>query len=96
MIAALSAAGVSAQGVYPGGQSENPASPWYAHLVGLWWDGKYLPVPGATAGATARVIAALAGLLPYAGVTVAVTTALALLQVLAGAWLGRAVLPGRR
>jgi penicillin G amidase len=54
MIAALSAGGVSAQGVYPGGQSENPASPWYANLVPLWWDGKYLPVPvpGAPAGRT--------------------------------------------
>jgi penicillin amidase len=54
MIAALSAGGVSAQGVYPGGQSENPASPWYANLVPLWWDGKYLPVPvpGASAGRT--------------------------------------------
>jgi len=53
MIAALSATGVSAQGVYPGGQSENPASPWYDNLVPLWWDGKYLPVPapGAAAGA---------------------------------------------
>jgi penicillin amidase len=36
---------VSAEGVYPGGQSENPASPWYANLVPLWWDGQYLPVP---------------------------------------------------
>jgi penicillin amidase len=54
MIASLSSAGVTAQGVYPGGQSENPASPWYANLVPLWWDGKYLPVPapGSTAGPT--------------------------------------------
>lgn len=39
-------------GVYPGGQSENPASPWYDNLVPLWWDGKYLaiPDPGSTAG----------------------------------------------
>jgi hypothetical protein len=44
-------------------------------------------------GATARVIAALAGLPPYAGVAVAVTLLLAALQVLAGAWLARAVLP---
>jgi penicillin amidase len=53
MIAALGPGGVSAQGIYPGGQSENPASPWYANLVGLWWDGKYLPlpVPGSTRGA---------------------------------------------
>jgi penicillin amidase len=54
MIAALSGTGVSAQGVYPGGQSENPASPWYTNLVEPWWDGKYLPVPvpGAPAGRT--------------------------------------------
>jgi penicillin amidase len=45
MIVTLSAAGVSARGVYPGGQSENPASPWYENLVPLWWDGQYLPVP---------------------------------------------------
>jgi penicillin G amidase len=45
MVAALGAGGVSAEGVYPGGQSENPASPWYANLVPLWWDGQYLPVP---------------------------------------------------
>jgi penicillin amidase len=45
MVAALSPDGVSAEGVYPGGQSEDPASPWYADLVPLWWDGQYLPVP---------------------------------------------------
>jgi penicillin amidase len=46
--------GIRAVGVYPGGQSENPASPWYDNLVPLWWDGKYLaiPDPGSTAGAT--------------------------------------------
>jgi penicillin amidase len=54
MIASLSSGGVTAQGVYPGGQSENPASPWYSNLVPLWWDGKYLPVPapGSAAGPT--------------------------------------------
>jgi penicillin amidase len=41
-----SGGGVSAEGVYPGGQSENPASPWYSNLVPLWWDGQYLPIPG--------------------------------------------------
>jgi penicillin amidase len=45
MVATLGASGVSAEGVYPGGQSENPASPWYANLIPLWWDGQYLPVP---------------------------------------------------
>jgi penicillin G amidase len=52
MVATLSASGVSAIGVYPGGQDENPASPWYDNQVPLWWDGRYLPVPepAATAG----------------------------------------------
>ncbi|HEY6312412.1 MAG TPA: penicillin acylase family protein [Streptosporangiaceae bacterium] len=52
MIVTLSAAGVSAEGVYPGGQNENPASPWYDDQVPLWWDGRYLPVPepGTAAG----------------------------------------------
>ena len=49
----------------------------------------HLPV-----GATGRAIAALAGLPPYAGVAVTVTLLLAALQVLAGAWLARAILPG--
>jgi penicillin amidase len=54
MIASLSSGGVTAKGVYPGGQSENPASPWYANLIPLWWDGEYLPVPapGSPAGTT--------------------------------------------
>jgi penicillin amidase len=52
MIVSLTAAGVSARGVYPGGQSENPASPWYADQIPLWWDNQYLPmpVPGRPAG----------------------------------------------
>jgi penicillin G amidase len=33
--------------VYPGGQSDNPASAWYANLVPLWWDGRYLPLASA-------------------------------------------------
>jgi penicillin amidase len=43
---------VTAEGVYPGGQSENPASPWYADLIADWWDGRYLPMPAA--GGTVR------------------------------------------
>ena len=44
--------GIYAVGVYPGGQSENPASPWYQNLIGAWWNGEYLaiPVPGQPAG----------------------------------------------
>lgn len=48
------------------------------------------------AGATARAIAALAGLPPYAAVAVAVTLLLAALQVLVGAWLARTVFPAAR
>jgi penicillin G amidase len=52
MIVSFTSSGPSARGVYPGGQSENPASPWYANLIPLWWDGQYLPVPapGSRAG----------------------------------------------
>ena len=35
----------AAQGIYPGGQSENPASPWYEDQVADWWNGRYLPMP---------------------------------------------------
>jgi penicillin amidase len=35
------------EGVYPGGQSENPASPWYENQMSDWWDGRYLPMPPA-------------------------------------------------
>jgi penicillin amidase len=38
---------VAAEGVYPGGQSENPASPWYSDLIAPWWNGQYLPMPPA-------------------------------------------------
>lgn len=34
-------------GIFPAGQSENPASPWYQNLVADWWAGKYLPLPPA-------------------------------------------------
>ena len=55
-----------------------------------------LALDGQPVGATGRAIAALAGLPPYAGVTVAVVLLLAALQVLAGAWLARGVIPGRQ
>ena len=54
-----------------------------------------LALSGQPAGATARAIAALAGLPPYAAVAVAVTLLLAALQVLAGGWLARAAWPRR-
>jgi penicillin amidase len=41
-------------GIYPGGQSENPASPWYENRVETWWDGLYAPMLSADqAGAAA-------------------------------------------
>jgi penicillin G amidase len=52
MIADWSRSGqLTAEGIYPGGQSENPASPWYSDLVAGWWSGKYLPMPTAAAPA---------------------------------------------
>jgi hypothetical protein len=57
-------------------------------LLVLW----LLALDGQPAGATARTVAALAGLPPYAGVAVAVTLLLAALQALAGGWLARAVM----
>jgi penicillin amidase len=48
MIVAWTRAGATTgQGVYPGGQSENPASPWYTNQMEDWWDGRYLPMPPA-------------------------------------------------
>jgi penicillin G amidase len=41
------------EGIYPGGQSENPASAWYENLVPDWWAGRYLAMPAAGSGATA-------------------------------------------
>ena len=52
-----------------------------------------LALDGQPVGATAKVIAGLAGLPPYAWVTVTVVLLLAALQVLAGAWLARGVIP---
>ena len=52
-----------------------------------------LALRGLPAGATARAIAALAGIPPYAAVAVVVTLLLAALQTLAGAWLARALAP---
>jgi penicillin amidase len=45
---------VLAEGVYPGGQSENPASPWYDDLISYWWDDRLLPMPmaGTEAGSS--------------------------------------------
>jgi hypothetical protein len=52
-----------------------------------------MALSGLPVGATARTIAALAGLPPYAAVAIAVTLLLAALQALAGSWLARAAFP---
>ena len=59
--------------------------------VPLW----ILALRGLPAGATARAIAAFAGIPPYAAVAVVVTLLLAALQTLVGAWLARAFVPRR-
>jgi len=41
------------QGVYPGGQSENPASAWYTNRAETWWDGLLKPMLSATEASTA-------------------------------------------
>lgn len=33
-----------AWGIYPGGQSGNPGSPWYDNMIDLWRAGEYLPL----------------------------------------------------
>ena len=48
---------------------------------------------GPPVGATARVVAALAGLPPHAAVAIAVTLLVAVLQALAGLWLGWSLVP---
>jgi penicillin G amidase len=48
MIVAWTAHGTATgEGVYPGGQSENPASPWYEDQMADWWNGRYLAMPPA-------------------------------------------------
>jgi hypothetical protein len=52
-------------------------------------------VRGQPIGATARVVAAIAGLPPHAAITIAATLLVAVIQALAGLWLGRALAPRR-
>jgi penicillin G amidase len=40
-------------GIYPGGQSENPASTWYENRVDTWWSGLYAPMLSAEQAAFA-------------------------------------------
>ncbi len=43
----------SFSGIYPGGQSENPASRWYEDRAGAWWNGQYAPMLSASDAASA-------------------------------------------
>jgi penicillin G amidase len=42
MVVSLEKSGIHAWGVYPGGQSGNPGSPYYNNLLSLWAEGKYI------------------------------------------------------
>ncbi|HEX9559942.1 MAG TPA: penicillin acylase family protein, partial [Candidatus Dormibacteraeota bacterium] len=42
----------SFSGIYPGGQSENPASSWYENRVDTWWNGQYAPMLSAADAAS--------------------------------------------
>jgi hypothetical protein len=57
--------------------------------IPLWWPAWR----GAPAGATARAVAALAGLPPHAATAFAFTVLVAVIQALSGLWLGRALTP---
>jgi hypothetical protein len=89
--AAARRVGVLRAGVPRGAVLPAAAGAIIGWLIPLW----ALALDGQPVGATARVIAALAGLPPYAGVAVTVVALLAALQVLAGAWLARGVIPRR-
>jgi penicillin amidase len=47
--------GIDAEGIYSGGQSENPASRWYGNLTARWRSGRYLRLPSAGTAAAGRV-----------------------------------------
>jgi hypothetical protein len=65
------------------------AAGWAVPLA--WQAGQGQPI-----GGTARVVAALAGLPPYAAVAIAATLLVAVLQALAGLWLGWSLIPKPR
>jgi penicillin amidase len=44
-------------GIYPGGQSENPASTWYTNKVDTWWSGLYAPMLSADEASFASGVA---------------------------------------
>jgi len=87
------AAGIAA-GIAPWRLRSALAAVVLAVLVGwgaaLWWPA----LSGAPAGATARVIAALAGLPPHAAIGVAATLLVGVAQSLVALWLARALRSG--
>jgi penicillin amidase len=44
----------SFNGIYPGGQEENPASSWYSDRVDTWWNGLYAPMLTADQAASSK------------------------------------------
>jgi hypothetical protein len=64
-------------------------------MCGAGWGGALIAFSarGQPVGATARAIAAIAGLPAYAAVAIACTLAVSMLLGLAGLWLGRALTP---
>ncbi len=47
--------GIEAKGIYSGGQSENPASPWHGNLTARWRSSGYLQLPPAGTAAAGRI-----------------------------------------
>lgn len=45
MVVSLEKTGLKAWGVYPGGQSGNPGSPFYDNMIAMWAKGKYFSLP---------------------------------------------------
>jgi penicillin amidase len=64
MIVSLEKTGIKAWGVYPGGQSGNAGSPYYANMIPLWATGKYIPLQFSQQEALATTAAATTTLKP--------------------------------
>lgn len=47
----------TAEGTYPGGQSENPLSPWYGNNIPLWLTGRLRPIDYASTPANSDIAA---------------------------------------
>jgi penicillin amidase len=47
----------TAEGTYPGGQSENPLSPWYGNNIPLWLTGRLRPIDYASTPANSNIAA---------------------------------------